>query len=125
MNCGKYIERSLNTIEVADSFFELLNYDIDADTDILFWKPLLLALSGYELHLKNYRGANITKNALHQICFNAYFTRSLIYTLIRIDKYLKEIIVEDADDLKAIKRHFGKLISSVQFADMDSLNKEP
>jgi uncharacterized alpha-E superfamily protein len=124
MNMGKYIERCLITIGVADSFLQPIDYDIDADTDILYWKPMLLALSGYELHLKTYRAANKTRNAIHQIAFNPYFTRSLIYNLTRIDKYIKDvIIVDDAPELKALKRQFGRLISSVQFADLDNLNK--
>ncbi|MFY8127335.1 MAG: alpha-E domain-containing protein [Chitinophagaceae bacterium] len=124
MNIGKYLERALITIEVANSFFKPLEYNVDADTDILYWKPMLLALSGYELHLKTYRGTNITKNALHQIAFNKHFTRSLMYTLIRIEKYLKDIIpVDDTAELTSIKKQFGRLINSIEFADEDKLNK--
>lgn len=124
MNIGKYLERSLITIEVANSFFKPLEYDINADTDILYWKPMLLALSGYELHLKTYRGTDITKNALHQFAFNIHFTRSLIYTLTRIEKYLKDILPSDgSDELMAIKKQFGRLISSIKFADESKIDK--
>ncbi|MFY8091155.1 MAG: alpha-E domain-containing protein [Chitinophagaceae bacterium] len=125
MNIGKYLERSLSTIDVASSFFKPLNYDVEADTDILYWKPMLLALSGYELHLKTYRGSNITKNALHQIAFNKHFTRSLLYTLNRIEKYLDDIILfNDSLEMVAIKKQFGRLISSVEFADEENLNSK-
>ncbi|MGA9408221.1 MAG: alpha-E domain-containing protein, partial [Bacteroidota bacterium] len=58
LNLGRYIERSLLTIEMADREFAAINYDLQVPRDILQWKYLLLALSGYELHLKMYRTSN-------------------------------------------------------------------
>ncbi len=60
---------------------------------------------------------------MHQIAFNKHFTRSLLYTLSRIEKYLKDIILfDDSLEMIALKKQFGRLISSVEFADEENLN---
>ena len=124
MNIGKYLERSLNTIDLTISFCKPIDFDVDADTDILYWKPMLLALSGYELHLKTYRTANKTRNAIHQIAFNNHFTRSLLYTLIRIEKYIEDILNEvEFEESVLLKKDFGRLLSRLKFTDEDKLNK--
>src|SRR5215203_1080273 len=53
MNLGKYIERCLQTIAITEKQLEL-TAAIKSENDILNWRYLLLALSGYEMHLKSY-----------------------------------------------------------------------
>lgn len=123
MNLGRYIERCFITIEVADKFFSMIDYKLDDEKDILQWRPMLLALSGYELHLKTYRSAAHNENALHQVVFNKDFTRSIIYSLSRTSKYLIDVLQENNTEHKdAITKRFGRLLSKVEYTDFDTLN---
>ncbi len=125
MNLGRYIERCFITIEVAEKFFSLIDFDLSNEKDILQWRPMLLALSGYELHLKTYRSTSHNENALHQVVFNKDFTRSVLYSLNRISKYLVDVLQENNTEHKeAIIKRFGRLLSKVEYMDFDTLNKD-
>ncbi|MFP5041669.1 alpha-E domain-containing protein [Parasediminibacterium sp. JCM 36343] len=125
MNLGRYIERCFITLEVVDKFFSLIDYNIEEEKDILQWRPMLLALSGYELHLKTYRSSSHNENALHQVVFNKDFTRSVLYSLLRISKYLVDVLQENNTEHKdAIIRRFGRLLSQVEYMDFSTLNKD-
>lgn len=125
MNLGKYIERCTQTNELADRQYRSIDYDLENTIDIIQWQFLLLSLSGFELYLKTYRTANYNKNILHQVILNEDFTRSILYSLNRIDRYLHDVISENhsikADELTRI---FGKLHSEIKYIDFENLNKE-
>ncbi len=125
MNLGKYIERCLQTIAFAEKQLEITNFR-EADTnDLLQWKYLLFSLSGYELHVKTYRSSNHNYNVLHQILINENFTRSVMYSMQRIELYLNKIIGNEINEERAaLMRDFGRLFSKVRFMELDSLNKE-
>jgi len=125
MNLGRYIERCFITIEVAEKFFSFIDFNLSDERDILQWRPMLLALSGYELHLKTYRSTAYNENALHQVVFNKDFTRSVLYSLNRISKYLVDVLQENNTEHKdAIIKRFGRLLSKVEYMDFDTLNKD-
>ncbi len=125
MNLGKYIERCLQTIAIVESQLQITNFR-EADTnDLLQWKYLLFSLSGYELHVKTYRSGNHNHNVLHQVLINENFTRSVIYSLQRIEHYLNKIIRNDINEERAaLLRSFGRLFSKVRYMELDSLTKE-
>ncbi len=125
MNLGRYIERCFITIEVVEKFFSFIDYNLSDEKDILQWRPMLLALSGYELHLKTYRSNAYNENALHQVVFNKDFTRSVLYSLSRVSKYLVDVLQEnDTEHKDAIIKRFGRLLSKVEYTDFESLNKD-
>ena len=124
MNLGRYIERCFITIEVAEKFFSFIDFKLDEEKDILQWRPMLLALSGYELHMKTYRSTRHNENALHQVIFNKDFTRSVLYSLSRISKYLVDVLQENNTEHKdAIIKRFGRLLSKVEYMDLETLNR--
>ncbi len=125
MNLGKYIERCLQTIAFTEKQLEITNF-IEADTnDLLQWKYLLFSLSGYELHVKTYRSSNHNFNVLHQVLINENFTRSVMYSLQRIEHYLNRIIGNEINEERAaLLRDFGRLFSKVRFMELDSLTKD-
>jgi uncharacterized alpha-E superfamily protein len=125
MNLGKYIERCLQTIAFTEKQLEITNFS-EADTnDLLQWKYLLFSLSGYELHVKTYRSSNHNYNVLHQVLINENFTRSVIYSLQRIEHYLNRIIGKEINEERAaLLRDFGRLFSKVRFMELDSLTKD-
>jgi uncharacterized alpha-E superfamily protein len=118
MCLGRFIERGIITADVTSKHFELVNFETEEHKDILFWRNLLLSLSGYELHLKNYRSATTNSNVLDQVMFNTNFPRSIIYSLSRLEKYLKDVLEENNPaNKKALYMDFGRINSRVKFAD--------
>jgi len=124
MSLGKYIERCLLTIEMANKYYSLIDYKLEEEKDILQWRPMLLALSGYELHLKTYRSTEHNLNALHQVLFNEHFTRSVLYTLKRVDKYFSEVTKDNnSEEKEALTKCLGRLVSKLQYTDFESINQ--
>lgn len=123
MNLGKLIERCTQTIEITDKQYQSIDYDLGNSSDILRWRSLLLSLSGYELHLKTYRASDFNKDVLHQVLINPHFTRSVIYSLSRINKYLEDVVKENrlaGND--SLQLFFGRLYSRVKYVDIETLN---
>ncbi len=122
MSLGKFIERCLLTIETSYVHFTKIDHQLDKTQDILFWRNLLLSLSGYELYLKTYTRDQHTINVVDHVIFNKDFPRSLIYSLERIGKYLDEV-VEDTkmEGSESLQKTFGRIYSKVEFADMNMI----
>jgi uncharacterized alpha-E superfamily protein len=124
INLAKYIERCLLTIETSYAHFTKIDHQLDKTQDILFWRNLLLSLSGYEQYLKTYTRDQHTMNVVDHVIFNKNFPRSLIYSLQRIKRYLRDVIeytkMEGSEDLQ---RNFGRICSNVEFADMNRIKE--
>ena len=93
--------------------------------DILFWRGLLLSLSGYELYLKTYTRGQHNNNVVDHIIFNKDFPRSLIYSLVRIKRYLEKV-AEDTklEESVILQRNLGRICSRVEFADLEMIQRE-
>ena len=125
MNLGKYTERSLLTAEFTHSFFKKIDFSFKEEKDIIFWRSLLLALSGYELHLKTYSNQNHNYNVFQQLAFDKNFPRSLYYALDRANKYLTDIAASNpVEGSIQLLRTYGRLYSSVKFADLELVERE-
>lgn len=119
MNLGKFTERCLLTVEFTSAFFKQVDFDFTNEQDILFWRSLLLALSGYELHLKNYSNHNHNCNVAQQVLFDKNFPRSLYYALDRAHKYMRDVTEKNpVEGTAPLGRAFGRLHSSVKFSDL-------
>ncbi len=123
MSLGKYIERCFHTIHVLQDSLAAIDYDIEQQHDILQWRYLLLALSGYELHLKTYTNNNYNQNLLHQIIWNENFTRSILYSLSRINIYLKKVMAkaDDSKENQLLINSLGRLYSTIKYKEPESL----
>lgn len=121
LQLGKFIERCFQTIAITNKHLETIPFQNGDVTDILHWRYLLLCLSGYELHLKTYRSANHTENVLQQIVLDENFTRSILYSLVRISHYLENIMILHEDQNKVLQRSFGKLFSKVRYLDLQTI----
>jgi uncharacterized alpha-E superfamily protein len=123
MNLGKYMERTIITLEVTNRYFGEIKYNLADNKDILYWRQLLLSLSGYELHLKTYRNTQYTQNVADQIFFNRQFTRSIRYSLDKIGHYLDDVIaMNNPAEKELLIREFGRLRSKIQYADLAQVN---
>jgi uncharacterized alpha-E superfamily protein len=119
MNLGKYMERCMITLEVTNRYFGEIKYNLQDPKDILYWRQLLLSLSGYELHLKTYRNTHYTHNVADQVFFNRQFTRSIRYSLDKIGHYLNDVIdINNPAEKELLKREFGRLRCKIQYADL-------
>lgn len=119
MNLGKFTERCLLTTEFTNVFFKKIDYDFTNEKDILYWRSLLLALSGYELHLKTYSNNHHNSNVAQQVLFDKNFPRSLCYALDRAHKYLTEVgETNPLESTPPLRRTFGRLHSYVKFSDL-------
>ncbi|MCX6298134.1 MAG: alpha-E domain-containing protein [Bacteroidetes bacterium] len=125
MNMGKYTERCLLTAEFTHYFFKDVAFDFKNEQDIIYWRGLLLALSGYELHLKNYSSQDHNYNVVQQLLFDNNFPRSVYYALDRANRYLTDIAASNpVEGSKELKRSFGRLQSSVKYADLEIVERE-
>lgn len=123
MSLGKYIERCFHTIAIMEKQLQLMDYKIDEQGDILQWRYTLLALSGFEQHLKTYTSSHYTNNLLHQVIFNENFTRSIMYSLSRIHIYLQKVMPKGStSENKAILNCYGRLYSKVRYTELESIN---
>lgn len=125
MNIGKYIERCLQTINLTDAYFAPIGYNVDGPEDLLYWRRLLLSLSGYELYLKSNRGTAHSRQILAQTIVNQDFPRSVLYSLKRMEKYLEDIIEENPNkEVMALQKQFGRLKSLVEYTDVAYITSE-
>ncbi len=125
LNLGKYIERCILTIENTYAHSQKMDHRLDTQRDILFWRNLLLSLSGYELYLKTYPRDQYTLNVIEHIIFNKNFPRSLTYSLLRIKRYFNEIAEHTKiEGTASLKKQLGRICSKVEFADMDTIKED-
>lgn len=125
MNLGKYIERCQLTLSIAGTHFDGIGSAKQQERDILYWRSLLFTLSGYELHLKNYRSSDTDKNVLDQVIFNRQFPHSVMYSLERIKRHLEELVEQNQPAGRTeMMRLFGRLLSHVQYADQNALQDQ-
>lgn len=124
MSLGKYIERCLQTILFMQMQLKLFNLnDVDSN-DVYRWRYLLLALSGYELHLKSYHSSNHNYNAIHQIVLNENFTRSILYSSKHIYIYLGRLANKSDEQCSELLRNFGQFNSKINFLDLRKLESK-
>ena len=125
LNLGKHIERSMLTIDNIYAHSLKINHQLDVPRDILFWKNLLLSLSGYELYLKTYTRGQSNLNVLEHVIFNRDFPRSLIYSLSRVRRYLREVAEHTRiEENTKLEKQLGKICSKVEFADINTIKQE-
>ncbi|WP_269224223.1 MULTISPECIES: alpha-E domain-containing protein [Flavobacterium] len=121
-NIGKLIERCLQTISMTQAYYAPIQYNLEGNEDVMYWRRLLLSLSGYELYLKSYSNLKHNRKIVQHVIFNRDFAHSVIYTLDLINKYL-DCLVKDSEISEARKLYnqFGRLKSYVDFTDYHHL----
>jgi uncharacterized alpha-E superfamily protein len=124
MSLGKFLERCLQTISILQKQLELTRQAQAETNDILHWRYLLFALSGYELHLKTYQSTNHTYNVMHQVVLNERFSRSVIYSLSHISIFLNRVTNKEDKEGSFLLRCFGRIHSKVNYMDLELLDGE-
>jgi uncharacterized alpha-E superfamily protein len=122
---GKNIERCLQTIAMTQAYYKPIDYNLDGDEDLLYWRRLLLSLSGYEQYLKSYSNIAHNRKVAQHVVFNKDFSHSVIYTLDLIDKYLGNLAIDHtSQEAKTLQNQFGRLKSMVQYTDYYNLTNK-
>lgn len=122
---GKNIERCLQTIAMTQAYYKPIAYNLDGEEDLLYWRRLLLSLSGYEQYLKSYSNISHNRKIAQHVIFNKDFSHSVIYTLDLIDKYLVHLSIEHTSpEARTLQNQFGRLKSMVQYTDYYNLTNQ-
>lgn len=122
---GKHIERCLQTISLTQSYFAPIHYNLEGKEDLLYWRRLLLSLSGYELYLKSYSNIPHNRKVVQQVVFNREFAHSVIYTLELIEIYLNNLFKDNyLNEARTLHNQFGRLKSAVEFTDYHNLTNQ-
>jgi uncharacterized alpha-E superfamily protein len=76
---------------MTQSYYEPIQYDLDGKEDLLYWRKLLLSLSGYEFYQKSYSNIPHNRKVVQHLLFNKDFAHSVIYTTL-IESYLNIVL---------------------------------
>jgi uncharacterized alpha-E superfamily protein len=122
---GKHIERCLQTISMTQAYYKPINYNLDGEEDLLYWRRLLLSLSGYEQYLKSYSNISHNRKVVQHVIFNRDFSHSVIYILEYVDKYLDYLIMDNnSSEARTLQNQFGRLKSLIEFTDYYNLTNK-
>ncbi|RKS99392.1 alpha-E domain-containing protein [Flavobacterium sp. 123] len=120
---GKHIERCLQTISLTQAYYAPINYNLEGDEDLLYWRRLLLSLSGYEMYLKSYSNIPHNRKVVQQVIFNKDFAHSVIYTLELISDHLTYLFRDNTlSEARTLNNQFGRLKSYVEYTDYHNLS---
>jgi uncharacterized alpha-E superfamily protein len=124
MNMGRYLERAIQAVDILDVKFSDLSYDMEKTADIMYWKHLLLSISGYALYLKTYRSAFEARNIIDQVIFNTHFPRSVQYSLNALQRYFDRLQNDlNTDGYREINFRIGKLRSKIQYSNLQHVSE--
>lgn len=124
MNIGRYLERAIQAVDILDVKFSDLSYDMEKTTDIMYWKHLLLSISGYAVYLKTYRSAFEARNVIDQMIFNTKFPRSVLYSLNALHRYCEPIGDDhNSEGGRVINFMIGKVRSKIQYSDLQHVSE--
>ncbi|MHA4894865.1 alpha-E domain-containing protein [Pedobacter sp. PWIIR3] len=125
MSIGKYLERSIQTIDILDTKFNSVSADPDLLTDTSYWKHLLLSLGGYELYLKSYREGFTADNILELVMLNRDFPRSAIYSVNNILRYFERLKSDkNIQHYNNLSFNIGRLNSTVTYNSVYNMKSE-
>lgn len=125
MSIGKYLERSIQSIDILDTKFISISNDPNLLTDTSYWKHLLLSLGGYELYLKSYREGFSAENILELVMLNNDFPRSAIYSVNNINRYFERLKSDkNIEHYKSLSFNIGRLNSMVKYSSVYTIKEE-
>lgn len=121
LNIGKFLERAIQSADILDVKFSDLDYD-PAKTDTMYWKYLLLSISGYELYLKTYQGGFEARNVVEEIVLNVNFPRSILYSINNVHRYFERLNTERKNSgFEKVEFMIGRIKSRVKYSTVDSI----
>lgn len=124
MSLGKFLERALQSIDILDVKMGSMSPESSQPTDTLYWKYLLMSVSGYKLYLKTFQSGFEARNVVHQIVLNTHFPRSVIYSLDHLHRNFGQLSAYlEKESFEELNFHIGKLRSKVRYSTLDDIEK--
>lgn len=125
MSIGKYLERSIQSIDILDIKFISASNNPGLLTDTSYWQHLLLSLGGYELYLKTYRQGFEAENVLELVMLNNDFPRSAKYSVNNIQRYFERLKNDrNIDCYNKLSFNIGRLNSTITYSSVNSMKSE-
>lgn len=125
MNIGKFLERSIQSIDILDIKFISISNNPDLLTDTSYWQHLLLSLGGYELYLKSYREGFEAENVLELVMLNSDFPRSAKYSVKNIHRYFERLKSDkNIEHYNSLSFNIGRLNSTITYSSVNSMKAE-
>ncbi|MEQ8687506.1 MAG: alpha-E domain-containing protein [Imperialibacter sp.] len=122
MSLGKFLERALQSIDILDVKLGSMSAEDTQAYDTLYWKYLLMSVSGYKLYLKNYQSGFEARNVVHQIVLNTHFPRSVIYSLDHLHRNFEQLSAYlDKASFDELNFEIGKLRSKVRYSTLEDI----
>ncbi len=122
---GKNLERCIQSITFTQAYYAPIGYNLDGEEDLLYWRKLLLSLSGYELYMKSYSNIPHNRKVVQQVVFNPDFAHSVIYTLKLIEININNLFKDNQlSDARTIRNYIGRIKSTVEFTDYQHLTND-
>jgi uncharacterized alpha-E superfamily protein len=121
ISIGKYLERGIQTADILETKFSDRNFNNES-ADILYWKYLLMSVSGYELYLKTYRGGFEFQNVIGQLILNNDFPRSLTHSVSHMNNYFNRLqLQQGTKGSEELERRMGRLRGDIQYSTTDHI----
>lgn len=116
LNIGKYMERLLRNLDIV----ELKINELESDgNEVIQWKYLLYALSGYEFHSKYYKNAMSTESVIDQVIMNTQFPHAILYCLLQVERYFLRLEgISVPEHFREIQFLLGKAISNLRYGNI-------
>jgi uncharacterized alpha-E superfamily protein len=125
MNIGKALERALQTVDLLDSKYSALQYDLNAHAETPYWRFLLMSASGYELYVKTYREGLNGKHVAEMMILNTDFPRAILYSIIQLTRNFEKIRSDrNIDSYREIEFLIGKLRSTIRYTNVSQLSQD-
>jgi uncharacterized alpha-E superfamily protein len=125
MNIGKALERALQTVDLLDSKYSALQYDLNAQAETPYWRFLLMSASGYELYVKTYREGLNGKHVAEMMILNTDFPRAILYSIVQLTRNFEKIRSDrNLESYREIEFLIGKLRSTIRYTDVSKLSQE-
>ena len=119
LNVGRFLERSVLSIDMLNARLTELGYNLEQPIEAPALRYLLYSLSGYELYLKTYRGKIETQSVVEQILYNADFSHSVLYCLQQLGRYFERLKTESLpENYREVEFLIGKSRNNIRYSNM-------
>ena len=117
LNIGRFLSRSVITIDLLNIKLNEYNYDLEKYAEDATWRFLLYSLSGYELYLKTYRGALSASYVIQHVLYNEEFPHSLIYSMTRLNRYFERLKTESSpENYSQLEFLIGRSFNNIKYS---------
>jgi len=119
LNIGRFLSRSIITIDLLTIKLKEYNYDLNKHAEDPTWRFLLYSLSGYELYLRTNRGALNSKLVIEHVLYNTDFPHSLLYSMERLNRYFERLKPESTPEIfNSLEFLIGRSYNNIKYSNV-------